>query len=249
MGESYLDEWSSKSLVVVVGGGEYGNSCDLPIPSCLSALVREWFARSYVFVTGRPVVGVSGAGTLVDGVGLVDRRWNVVSTVNACLNLGSGAKPVRGCINMDKRGLSGVDMLVDLEDGRLPFPNGFFRVVYAIDVIEHIGWRNVARLVREVARVLARGGRFIVRTPDVGLISDMVIGWKMPPVDLGVERPMKYMLLSYFLYGNQDYPEDTHKCGFTKEALAELLTESGLRTIELRNSGRHPNIFAVAVKP
>ena len=50
---------------------------------------------------------------------------------------------------------------------RLLFPDGRFDLVYSIDLIEHLHPDDVARHLFEVRRVLAPGGRYIVKTPSV----------------------------------------------------------------------------------
>jgi SAM-dependent methyltransferase len=50
---------------------------------------------------------------------------------------------------------------------RLLFPDGRFDLVYSIDLIEHLHPDDVARHLLEVRRVLAPGGRYIVKTPSV----------------------------------------------------------------------------------
>lgn len=225
------------SLVFVVGDYDFERTCRGDVVKCLYTVSREFSVQGgRLFITGKQV-SVPG--------------WNVVNTSHACVNLGSGASVFRGCVNIDKRLLPGVDLVLDLEDGYLPFPDGFFTVAYMIDVIEHVSWRRIPRLMSEINRVLNCGGRLVVRTPDIGLIAKMVLDWGMPKIehpDVGEFR--KYMLISYFLYGNQDYPEDTHKAGFTIDALQELLNMHGFEVSIIKNPPtEHPNIFAVATKP
>jgi SAM-dependent methyltransferase len=50
-------------------------------------------------------------------------------------------------------------------EGRLPFPDGTFDVVYAGEVIEHVF--SPDDFLDEVARVLRPGGRFVLSTPNL----------------------------------------------------------------------------------
>lgn len=49
---------------------------------------------------------------------------------------------------------------------RLPWEDGRFRWVVAHDVLEHFTFEELVRLLREVRRVLAPGGRFLVIVPN-----------------------------------------------------------------------------------
>ena len=51
---------------------------------------------------------------------------------------------------------------------RLPFANAQFPCVTCIEVIEHVPAERSAPLIEEVRRVLARGGRFLLRCPHAG---------------------------------------------------------------------------------
>jgi hypothetical protein len=43
--------------------------------------------------------------------------------------------------------------------------------------------------------------------------------------------------ISYWVYGGQDYPENTHKSGFTIPALKRLLERHGFAVEEIYNNG------------
>lgn len=53
---------------------------------------------------------------------------------------------------------------IDLEDGKLPFENDFFDIVFAKSVLEHI--HKPENFLRECNRVLKPGGRIIIMVPD-----------------------------------------------------------------------------------
>lgn len=58
---------------------------------------------------------------------------------------------------------------VDVNEEPLPFPDGFFDAVTALDVIEHVF--DPYRFVGELRRVLRGRGRLIVATPNIRYIS------------------------------------------------------------------------------
>jgi len=234
-----LYSWTDlESLVFVVGDYNFERTCQSDVVKCLYAISREF--------------KVPGGKLFLTNKQLRMPEWNIVNAKHACLNLGSGLSPFRGCVNIDKRLIPTADLIIDLEDAYIPFPDRFFTTAYMIDVIEHISWRRVPKLVAEVNRVLKCGGRFIIRTPDIGLIAKMILDLNESKIalrDLG-GFVNKFSAISYFLYGNQDYPEDTHKAGFTVDALQELLNMHGFEVSIIKNPPtKHPNIFAVATKP
>jgi predicted SAM-dependent methyltransferase len=160
-----------------------------------------------------------------------------------CLNLGSGTTNIDGCLNLDVRQLPNVDFIVDLEKSDLPFPDNFFATIYAIDVIEHITYRKVKQLIKELYRVLNKGGRLVVRTPDTELIAKYVLDRRFP----GVHGDL-FETMSWYIYGEQDYPENTHKSAFAKETLKQLLEGAGFIVVSMYNETGHPNIYAEAIK-
>jgi len=63
---------------------------------------------------------------------------------------------------------------VDIHQGygfELPFADGQFDCVSCIEVIEHVPAQHRPALIAEIRRVLAPGGRFILRCPHAGLFS------------------------------------------------------------------------------
>jgi len=160
-----------------------------------------------------------------------------------CINIGSGTTNIDGCLNLDVRQLPNVDFVVDLEKSDLPFSDNFFATIYAIDVIEHITYRRVRQLFKELHRVLNKGGRLIVRTPDMELIAKYVLDRRFP----GVHGDL-FETMSWYIYGEQDYPENTHRTAFTKETLRQLLESAGFAVVSMYNETGHPNIYAEAIK-
>ena len=186
-----------------------------------------------------------GRVVLLDDEEPVNKPPNVVfvDIDKPCINLGSGTTNIDGCFNLDIRPLPNVDFVVDLEEAKLPFPDNFFATIYAIDVIEHITYRRVRQLIKELYRVLGKGGRLVVRTPDTELIAKYVLDRRFP----GVHGDL-FETMSWYIYGEQDYPENTHKSAFTKETLKQLLEDAGFVIINMYNETRHPNIYAEAIK-
>lgn len=83
------------------------------------------------------------------------------------LNLGCGkAIYPPPWVNLDRKALPGVDVMMDLEDcehENLPFEDNQFDIVYASHLLEHIS--GLLPLMEELHRVTKPGGHLLVRVP------------------------------------------------------------------------------------
>ncbi len=78
------------------------------------------------------------------------------------LNLGCGNEIRPGWINLDRKGLPGVDVVHDLETLPLPFPADTFDYILCQDVLEHV---NCVALLREILRIMRDEGILHIRVP------------------------------------------------------------------------------------
>jgi ubiquinone/menaquinone biosynthesis C-methylase UbiE len=82
------------------------------------------------------------------------------------LNLGA-AKDIRpyseGWLNCDIARGPGIDVCFDANVGPWPFPDGYFEMIYASHVLEHL-W-NLNLVMKEANRVLKPGGIFEIKVP------------------------------------------------------------------------------------
>ncbi len=86
------------------------------------------------------------------------------------LDLGGGANPQFGFINIDYRALPQVDIVQDLEKFPWPLPDNCASMAMASHVIEHIDPHGgvFMRFMDEVWRVLKPGGQFMLSFPYAG---------------------------------------------------------------------------------
>ena len=150
-----------------------------------------------------------------------------------CIYIGAGEDRYDNCLRLDVRESIKPDILWDLEKLPLPFKDEEFDLIYARDVIEHITWRKTEALLKELYRILKHGGKIYIQVPDLEAIAKKVIldpnfcyndlcGWKA---------------ISYWVYGGQDYQENTHKAGFTIPTLKKLLESLGFQVEDIHNDG------------
>ena len=78
------------------------------------------------------------------------------------LNLGSGNDIRAGWVNLDRSVLPGADVVHDIEQLPLPFPNESFDYVLCQDILEHVDY---IPLLRDIWRVMRTGGTLHIRVP------------------------------------------------------------------------------------
>jgi len=100
-------------------------------------------------------------------------------------------------------------------DGPLPVEDGAFDLVWASEVIEHVG--DTAGWLSEVRRVLAPSGRLLLTTPSHGRLR-IAMG--------GIERFSE--------------PLGDHLHLYSRRSLTELLVEFGFGAVEVRRAGGPP---------
>ena len=160
------------------------------------------------------------------------------------LNLGSGEDIREGYVNCDIRIIKGIDVQLDLEYGNLPFRSESADEILLKDALEHVSWRKVDLVLKECFRILKPGGTITIQAPDLEAIAKKVI--LDPNYKFG--ELSGYKAISFWVYGGQDYPENTHKAGFTIPTLTKLLEEIGFKVNSIENDGR-TNLICVASKP
>jgi len=162
------------------------------------------------------------------------------------LNLGCGLDKRKDYVNIDVRKEVYPDIVLDLEKVPYPFPDNFADEILAKDVLEHFSFRNVQSILKEWHRILKPNGRIIIQTPDFDQIVQKFYNGEIEK--FGDPNTPLWYKLSYFLYGGQDYPENTHKCIFTKSELTKLLQQIGFRVLKVYNDNSNIIIEAVKVK-
>lgn len=146
------------------------------------------------------------------------------------INLCSGNNVKKGYLNIDARKLDPRILQLDIEKELLrAFPDESVSEVLANDCIEHISWRVVPDLIKDIFRVLECRGTLIMRVPDLEVIANLTFA--------GNPGYNDFLRLSYFIFGDQDYPENTHKAGFTKAVAEKLLRDAGFKILSVRNEG------------
>ena len=89
---------------------------------------------------------------------------NKESIEKEVLNLGCGFKHMTDAINVDISPLAKPDVIIDLEEGNLPFKDNQFKQVHVYHVLEHI--KNLIPLMNEIYRVMKDEGQLFIKVPQ-----------------------------------------------------------------------------------
>jgi predicted SAM-dependent methyltransferase len=165
---------------------------------------------------------------LKKGLFLTDRPMNVDFDPNRWpkrLNLGCGWDHRQGYVNVDLHEFHRPDLIADVTQLDM-LPDGYYSEVCAIDVLEHLPRHMTEAALSEWNRVLALGGRLLLRVPS---LFDLVDCFRRRE-NLAPERQRVMMQC---LFGTQAYTGDTHLTSFTRPLLEHQLKDEGFEVESL----------------
>jgi len=117
----------------------------------------------------------------------------------------------------------------DLEQlEKIPFESGFFDIVTMLAVIEHIDHKKVARVFKEIHRILKPGGICAMTTPAVcarPLLKFMAILNLVSPVEI-----------------------EEHKYAYSRRDIASILQEAGFAKEKIHTGYFFMNMWVTAMK-
>ena len=150
----------------------------------------------------------------------------------------------------------GADIIHDLRKG-IPLSENSVDRIYASHVLEHIPYKEQNILLKEIYRVLKKGGELSVSVPDASLyITAYTNKEKFQPKD-GFYKPAEVDTgslidqINYVAYMDQE-----HKYLFDKENLIKTLKKISFSSVNLRNFDENldnknrdsESIYAIAIK-
>lgn len=153
---------------------------------------------------------------------------------------------------------TGADLTLDLRGG-IPFPDNSVDLVYSSHLLEHFGYNDLIKLLKEVYRVLKPGGEFKVVVPDASIF---VRGY-LDPAHFDTEKYIGHGNPYFSFHGAIDYINyiaymgGEHKFMFDAENLLNILQSVGFEGARLREFDpmmdieirKHESIHVVAHKP
>ncbi len=150
------------------------------------------------------------------------------------LNIGAGKIPLWGYINLDIRPGSFIDVVHDARTLKEIYQDGTFDEIMAGDVLEHLGLWKWKPALQDWVDLLKPGGVLKMRTIDVRRAIEYFMVMKAVE---GYDQKENYNKFVHFLFGDQDYPENTHNVTFTEEYLREDLVEMGMKVLNIWHDG------------
>jgi predicted SAM-dependent methyltransferase len=142
------------------------------------------------------------------------------------VELGGGERPLikqipgLKSINVDIRPLPEVDIIRDLEGDFSDI--GQYDGVFANYLLEHVSWRKVPHFLEECYKILKPGGVAFFVVPDTYAQLQKVLTKK--PEDITLED-------SSFIFGGQDFTDNTHKWLISRPFLEKMLREAGFSEV------------------
>ena len=133
------------------------------------------------------------------------------------LDIGCGTNKKEGAIGLDFRRTDSVDILADAR--HMPFIDESFDCVYSSHILEHFPHKDIPIILTEWVRCLKKGGVFEIRCPDLRARAFLFF---INPSWQNVQH----------IYGEQDYPGNSHKCGFSYGILKNLLQRQGIKNMK-----------------
>lgn len=132
------------------------------------------------------------------------------------LNLGCGTDLQQGYDNIDIRNLPGV-ILADIR--KLPYELNSVDEIRAIDVYEHVSFNESQELLNHWVSLLKYGGSLIIQSPSIEVLARRIL---ISTNVKAIEDSIKY------IFGNQDYKENTHFTACHPELMEYYLRNAGI---------------------
>lgn len=161
------------------------------------------------------------------------------------LELGGGDNPhPRTNVNVDVRPGPKVHFPASFDEPlKDKIKDDDFDVVFSQYALEHVSYRNIPRFLKDVFRITKHGGEVVFVTSN----TRAQIDWLLAHPD-GWDGRSFFDSASGLLYGDQDYPENSHKCYFDPGILAKLFAEAGFSFVTTTPYGERNTDIVVHAK-
>jgi len=147
------------------------------------------------------------------------------------LNIGCANVRMEGYVGIDKRKTANTDIVMDALEVINHYPLNGIDEIYSGHMLEHLYKKDGAQFITDCYDLLKMGGTLRLELP----LIDYLIN------DCWTDKAKPFQFIN-ILYGMQQYPEDCHRYGYTRESIEELLNDKGfIITKEERGRTGKPN--------
>jgi SAM-dependent methyltransferase len=170
------------------------------------------------------------------------------------LELGAGARAREGFVAVDLNPRY-ADVVADARS--LPWEDGEVEAIRAVDVLEHISYRDTDAALAEWARVLEPGGKLYVQVPDVDAAIRLYLTWpddctRRMPTAKGALGWLEWVLLGghadgRFAEPGDDFRLNAHYSLWSHRTLEGALARAGFTDTEITTND-HPNLMCNTVR-
>lgn len=172
------------------------------------------------------------------------------------LELGGGSRVAAGWTSVDLNPANQPDYVADVRC--LPFDDGTVSIMRAIDVLEHVSYRETGATLREWARVMEPAGILFVQVPDAHEIMRRYIMQEAHALETPDDLPptllagATWRLLGghadgKYVGNGEDFRLNAHYALFSAASLAEALDAAGFDVLEMETNA-HPNLMCKAAR-
>jgi len=173
------------------------------------------------------------------------------------LNFGSANDNIEGFKNVDALEWGGnTDIIWDLTKYPYPFDDEVADEIRAVELLEHISFRETINVLKEWNRILKPGGKLHIQVPAIDKMCNMFTRKQIcdcvahKPTDEfdakgnpdcyvckgnGQVNPVRWLMA---FCGAQKHDYDTHKSIFTKKIMADHLKFAGFKNVKI-NYDKH----------
>lgn len=133
------------------------------------------------------------------------------------------SKKLGNGINLDVRAGENVDVIANFEEP-LPLPSNEFDMVFSRFVLEHVSWRKLPQFISEIHRILKVGGKATIVTANL-----------LEQARVLVNKSIWGLNDLCMIFGDLDYPENSHKSSMSPEFAIRLFKEAGFGKVEVES--------------